>query len=104
MMMVPPLDLLSQQIRKHKTVTSASRVPSLGQLALSAGRLVMPARIVLLSAACKTHQQIARQLRLHNATMGKWRRRFLEQDVSRAARRVSSGTSPADLLGVVSGN
>ena len=44
--------------------------------------LVMRARIILLSAAGKTNQQIARQLRLGNATVGKWRRRFLEQDVA----------------------
>src|SRR6202165_4822626 len=44
--------------------------------------LVMRARIILLSAAGKTNQQIARQLRLGNATVGKWRRRVLEQDVA----------------------
>src|ERR1700676_2211370 len=44
--------------------------------------LVTRARIVLLSAAGKMNQQIARQLGLTNATVGKWRRRFLEQDVS----------------------
>ena len=36
-------------------------------------------RIVLLSAAGKMNQQIARQLGLTNATVGKWRRRFVEQ-------------------------
>src|ERR1700694_3055403 len=44
--------------------------------------LVGRARIILLSASGKTNQQIARQLELTNATVGKWRRRFLEQDVS----------------------
>jgi putative transposase len=44
--------------------------------------LVVRARIVLLSAAGKSNQEIARQLGLKNATVGKWRRRFLEQDVS----------------------
>src|SRR6266403_2186181 len=44
--------------------------------------LVMRARIILLSASGKTNLQIARQLELTNATVGKWRRRFLEQDVS----------------------
>src|SRR3974377_693649 len=38
--------------------------------------------IVLLSAAGKMNQQIARQLGLTNATVGKWRRRFLEQGVA----------------------
>ncbi len=44
--------------------------------------LVSRARIILLSASGKTNMQIARQLGLTNATVGKWRRRFLEQDVS----------------------
>src|SRR5258708_32272792 len=39
-------------------------------------------RIVLLSAAGKMNQQIARQLGLTNATVGKWRRRFVEQGVA----------------------
>jgi Homeodomain-like domain len=45
---------------------------------------VMRVRIVLLSASGKTNQQIARQLGLANATVGKWRRGFLEQDVAGA--------------------
>jgi putative transposase len=44
--------------------------------------LVSRARIILLSASGKTNMQIARQLGLTKATVGKWRRRFLEQDVS----------------------
>jgi len=44
--------------------------------------LVMRARIILLSASGKTNLQIARQMGLTNATVGKWRQRFLEQDVS----------------------
>lgn len=44
--------------------------------------LVKRARIVLLSAAGKTNQEIARQLGLTTATVGKWRGRFLEQDVT----------------------
>ena len=35
-----------------------------------------------MSASRKTNQQIARQLGLTNATVGKWRRRFLEQEVA----------------------
>lgn len=35
-----------------------------------------------LCASGKTNQQVARQLGLTNATVGKWRRRFLEQDVT----------------------
>ena len=44
--------------------------------------LVSRARIILLSASGKTNLQIARQMGLTNATVGKWRQRFLEQDVS----------------------
>src|SRR2546430_4244886 len=44
--------------------------------------LVTRVRIVLLSASGKMNQEIARQLGLTNATVGKWRRRFLEQDVT----------------------
>ena len=44
--------------------------------------LVKRARIILLSTSGKTNVQIARQMGLSNATVGKWRRRFLEQDVS----------------------
>src|SRR6267143_664881 len=44
--------------------------------------LVTRVRIVLLSASGKTTQQIARQLELTNATVGKWRRRFLKYEVA----------------------
>src|SRR6476620_5540566 len=44
--------------------------------------LVSRARIILLSASGKTNLQIARQMGLTNATVGKWRRRFVEQDIS----------------------
>src|SRR5260221_11740350 len=44
--------------------------------------LVMRARIILLSASGKTNLQIARQMGLSNATVGKWRERFLQHDVS----------------------
>lgn len=44
--------------------------------------LVNRARIVLLSASGMTNQQIARQLGMANATVGKWRRRFVELGVT----------------------
>ena len=44
--------------------------------------LVRRAKIILLSASGKTNMHIARQMGLANATVGKWRQRFLEQDVS----------------------
>jgi len=69
---------------KARLVLSVEQREQLENLAnsrsLSVG-LVMRARIILLSAEGKTNQQIARQLRPSNATVGKWRRRFLEQDV-----------------------
>jgi putative transposase len=70
---------------KAELVLTAGQREQLESLAnsrsLPAG-LVMRARIILLSAAGKTNQQIARQLRLSNATVGKWRQRFLQQDVA----------------------
>jgi putative transposase len=44
--------------------------------------LVTRAKIILLSASGKTNLQIARQLELTNATVGKWRRRFLHYEVA----------------------
>ena len=53
--------------------------------------LVTRVRIVLLSAAGKMNQQIARQLGLTNATVGKWRRRFVEQGVEGLHDELRSG-------------
>src|SRR5450432_4354682 len=53
--------------------------------------LVTRLRIVLLSAAGKMNQQIARQLGLTNATVGKWRRRFVEQGVAGLHDELRSG-------------
>ena len=44
--------------------------------------LVVRARMILMSAAGMNNQEIARQLRTTKATVGKWRRRFLERDVA----------------------
>ena len=66
--------LLSSKQREQLEGMASSR-------SLPAG-LVTRVRIVLLSASGKTNQQIARQLGLTNATVGKWRQRFLEQDVA----------------------
>ena len=70
---------------KAALVLNPQQREQLGSLAssrsLPAG-LVRRARIILLSAAGKTNRQIARQMGLTNATVGKWRRRFLDQDVS----------------------
>ena len=66
--------VLSPQQREQLESLASSR-------SLPAG-LVRRARIILLSASGKTNMQIARRMGLTNATVGKWRRRFLEQDVS----------------------
>src|SRR6202022_3900286 len=81
---------------KAELVLTAGQQEQLESLAnsrsLPAG-LVMRARIILLSATGKPNQQIARQLRLSNATVGRWRRRFLEQDVAGLHDELRSGTS-----------
>src|SRR5258708_18165680 len=66
--------VLSPQQRERLEGFGSSR-------SLPAG-LVRRARIILLIAAGKTNMQIARQMGLTNATVGKWRQRFLEQDLS----------------------
>src|SRR5947199_1761375 len=70
---------------KAALVLSAEQRAQLESLAssrsLPAG-LVTRVRIVLLSAAGKMNQHIARQLGLTNATVGKWRRRFVAQGVA----------------------
>ena len=66
--------VLSPQQREQLEGMASSR-------SLPAG-LVSRARIILLSASGQTNMQIARQMRLTNATVGKWRRRFLKQDMS----------------------
>ena len=59
-----------------------------GQLeALAASRslphgLVSRVRIILLSATGMSNREIAAQLRLSQATVGTWRRRFLDRGVS----------------------
>jgi len=70
---------------KAALVLSVEQREQLGALGSSRSLpvgLVSRARIILLSASGKTNQQIARQLGLTNASVGKWRRRLLEQDVS----------------------
>jgi putative transposase len=65
---------LSPQQREQLEGLGSSR-------ALPAG-LVRRARIILLSASGKMNMEIAQQLGLNIKTVGKWRQRFLEQEVS----------------------
>src|SRR5258708_19508277 len=67
--------VLNPQQRERLESLASSR-------SLPAG-LVRRARIILLSAAGKTNMQIAPQMGLTNATVGNWRRRFLEEDFVR---------------------
>jgi putative transposase len=66
--------VLSAQQREQLESLASSR-------SLPAG-LVARARMILMSAAGINNQEIARQLRTTKATVGKWRRRFLERDVA----------------------
>src|SRR5579864_5255853 len=66
--------ILNAQQREQLENLASSR-------SLPAG-LVSRAKIILLSASGKTNLQIARQLGISNATAGKWRRRFLKDDVA----------------------
>jgi len=68
-----PLVLTAEQQKQLEGIVRSRTLPA---------GLVKRARIVLLSAAGKANQEIAQQLGLTNATVGKWRRRFLEQDVT----------------------
>ncbi len=67
------LVLTSEQREQLEGLASSRSLPA---------GLVMRARIILLSASGKTNLQIARQLELTNATVGKWRRRFLKDEVA----------------------
>jgi len=69
----PALVLNPQQREQLQGLASSRSLPA---------GLVTRARIVLMSAAGINNQEIARQLRTTTATVGKWRRRFLKQDVA----------------------
>jgi len=66
--------VLTKQDREQLQGLASSR-------SLPAG-LVNRARIILLSAGGKTNQHIARELGMANATVGKWRRRFVQLGVT----------------------
>src|SRR6266536_706039 len=67
------LELSSGQREQLESIANSRSLPA---------GLVNRARIVLMSAAGETNQQIARRLGLSQARVGKWRRRFLQQDVT----------------------
>src|SRR6266699_5036332 len=59
--------------------------------------LVTRVRIILLNASGKMNREIARQLGLTNATVSKWRRRFVEQGVAGGtARRATPRAAASD--------
>jgi len=68
--------------------------------------LVTRVRIILLNASGKMNREIARQLGLTNATVSKWRRRFVEQGVAggtarRATPRAARPISDERVAGLV---
>lgn len=67
------LVLKAQQREQLESLASSRSLPA---------GLVARARMILMSAAGINNQEIARQLRTSQATVGKWRRRFLERDVA----------------------
>ena len=69
----PPL-LLSPEENEQLRAVAASRTLPHG--------LVMRARIILLSASGMSNQAVAARLHLNPATVGYWRKRFLEQGLS----------------------
>lgn len=67
------LVLSAQQREQLESIASSRSLPA---------GLVARARMILMSAAGINNQEIAGQLRTTQATVGKWRRRFLERDVA----------------------
>jgi putative transposase len=67
------LVLRPQQREQLESLASSRSLPA---------GLVTRARMILMSAAGINNQEIARQLRTTKTTVGKWRRRFLERDVT----------------------
>src|SRR5260370_17620069 len=66
--------ILTSEQQEQLNAMAASR-------SLAAG-LVMRARIILMSAEGHSNLTIATRLRLSQATVGQWRRRFLEQAIT----------------------
>src|SRR5262245_63069720 len=68
----PPLSLTSEEI---ETLQRWARRPTIGQA------LAERARIVLACASGKNNRVVAEETRVTRQTVGRWRRRFLEQRV-----------------------
>lgn len=64
------------------SVTDREQLEGLANSRSLPAGLVKRARIVLLSADGMTNQHIARRLGMANATVGKWRRRFVEHGIT----------------------
>jgi putative transposase len=70
---------------KRKLILTAEQQEQLSGIAASRSLpvgLVMRARIILMSAEGQSNLVIATRLRLSQATVGQWRRRFLEQGIT----------------------
>lgn len=69
----PPIRLTTEQRAQLEGIAKSRIMPA---------ALVMRARIVLMSAAEKTNQQIMRDLGISHGTVWKWQRRFLDEGIS----------------------
>jgi putative transposase len=70
---------------KAELILTSEQQEQLNAMAVSrsiAAGLVMRARIILMSAEGQSNLTIATRLRLSQATVGQWRRRFLEQGIT----------------------
>ena len=63
----------------------------------SAQALALRCRVVLAGAEGKSNQEVALQEGVHQATVGKWRARFVSQRLGRAARRAPARRTAHDL-------
>src|SRR5260370_42354009 len=75
--------ILTAEQQEHLNAMAASR-------SLAAG-LVIRARIILMSAEGQSNLKIATRLRLSPATVGQWRRLFLEQGMTGLHDELSPG-------------
>jgi len=78
----PPLKLTDEQKAQLESISRSRSLPH---------SLVSRAKIVLHSAAGMTNTAIAAQLGLCNATVGTWRRRFIEQGIEGLHDELRSG-------------
>ena len=79
---LPPLQLDGEQRQQLEALASSRSLPH---------GLVTRVRIVLLSADGLSNKDIAARLRLNQATVGLWRRRFVKQGLTGLHEELRSG-------------